>query len=190
MGLSHSAALEALLFASGEPLSKKRIAALLAISPEELRDAAIELHTRLAQQGSGLALIEAGDYIELRTNPDATSVVQKLRESELSRDLGKAGLETLAIVLYKNGATRSEIDWIRGVNSAAALRSLTLRGLVERSEDTTDRRRLRYTVTIDALGHLGVSNYRQLPRFDEFSESLFRKEGDSVESADTISDGS
>ena len=170
MALSHSAALEAVLFAAGEPLPKKRLASLLDISADELRAAVLELHSTLGTRG--LALIEAGEDIELRTAPEAATFVQKLRESELSRDLGKAGLETLAVVLYKNGATRSEIDWVRGVNSAAALRSLTLRGLVTRSEDATDRRRIRYTTTIEALAQLGVSSVRDLPRYDEFTASL------------------
>jgi segregation and condensation protein B len=135
-----------------------------------LRDAAIELHKNLSNRG--LALVEAGEEIEIRTTPEAASIIQKLRESELSRDLGKAGLETLAVILYKNGATRSEIDWVRGVNSAAALRSLTLRGLVAREEDATDRRRIRYTTTIEALAHLGVSSVRNLPRYEEFALSL------------------
>ena len=168
--ISHSAALEAVLFAAGEPLSKKRLASLLGATPEQLRDAAIELHKSLASRG--LALIEAGEDIELRTAPEAAAVVQKLRESELSKDLGKAGLETLAVILYKNGATRGEIDWVRGVNSAAALRSLTLRGLVAREEDATDRRRIRYTTTIEALAHLGVSSTRNLPRYEEFAAAL------------------
>jgi segregation and condensation protein B len=175
MALSHSAALEALLFAAGEPLSKKRLASLLGTTPEELRDAALELRQNLSQR-SGLAMIESGEDIELRTSSEASEVVQKLRESELSRDLGKAGLETLAIILYKNGATRSEIDWIRGVNSATALRSLTLRGLITRSEDAQDRRRIRYTSTIEALAHLGVSNIRELPRYEEFASSLKESE--------------
>jgi segregation and condensation protein B len=170
MTISHSAALEAVLFAAGEPLSKKRLATLIGATPEELRDAATELHKNLSNRG--LALVEAGEEIEIRTTPEAASIIQKLRESELSRDLGKAGLETLAVILYKNGATRSEIDWVRGVNSAAALRSLTLRGLVAREEDTIDRRRIRYTTTIEALAHLGVSSVRNLPRYEEFAASL------------------
>jgi segregation and condensation protein B len=170
MTISHSAALEAVLFAAGEPLSKKRLATLIGATPEELRDAALELHKSLSNRG--LALVEAGEEIEIRTAPEAASIIQKLRESELSKDLGKAGLETLAVILYKNGATRGEIDWVRGVNSAAALRSLTLRGLVAREEDTTDRRRIRYTTTIETLAHLGVSNVRNLPRYEEFTASL------------------
>ena len=189
MTFSHSAALEAVLFAAGEPLSKKRVAALLAISPEELREAALQLRDHL--EDTGLALIEAGEDLELRTAPEASSVVQKLRESELSRDLGKAGLETLAIILYKNGATRGEIDWVRGVNSTAALRSLSLRGLVSRAEDEHDRRRIRYAPTVEALAHLGVSSAKELPQYKEFAESLAgRGDGPSLETAPEIEEDS
>jgi segregation and condensation protein B len=167
---SASARLEALLFAAGESLPKKRLATLLELSADELRKAALELRDRLS--GTGLALMEAGDELELRTIPEAAPVIQKLRESELSRDLGKASLETLAVILYKNGATRSEIDWIRGVNSAAALRSLQLRGMIVRAEDMTDRRRIRYSATVDALAHLGVSQIEDLPNYSELLSSL------------------
>ncbi|MFK9842774.1 SMC-Scp complex subunit ScpB, partial [Escherichia coli] len=78
----------ALLFASGEALSKKRVATILGITATELRDAAIALRDQL--EGTGLSLIEAGEDIELRTAPSAASVIQKFREGELSRDLGKA----------------------------------------------------------------------------------------------------
>ena len=168
--LSDSAKLQAVLFVAGEPVSKKRLAALLEASPDQLRSAAIALRDQLI--GTGLSLIEAGEDIELRTSPEAAPLIQKLRESELSRDLGKAGLETLAIILYKNGATRSEIDWVRGVNSAAAVRSLTLRGLITRNEDTSDRRKIRYTTTIEALAHLGLTSVKELPRFEEFTSAL------------------
>ena len=110
-----------------------------------------------------------GDGIELRTAPDADGFVKKLRESEFSRELGKAGLETLAVIAYRDGATRGEIDWVRGVNSSASLRTLLLRGLVDRGEDPNDRRRVRYTLTTDALAHLGVSDISELPRHAELS---------------------
>jgi segregation and condensation protein B len=180
LALHHSSAhLEALLFASGEPLQKKQLAGLLELSAEELRDAALELHTAL--EGRGLALIEVGTALEIRTAPTAAAVLKKFREGELSRDLGKASLETLAIILYKNGATRSEIDWIRGVNSAAALRSLTLRGLVERTELEEDKRRIKYVPTTEALAHLGVSHLGSLPKYAEFTAALTEARPESSE---------
>ncbi len=174
MALSHSALLEALLFASGEPLAKARLAKLLDISAAEVETAASVLTGTLSERG--LALIQTDSEYELRTTPEAAEAVKGLRESELSRDLGKASLETLALVLYRGSATRSEIDWVRGVNSAAAIRLLTLRGLIERSEDATDKRRARYTATVDALAHLGVGKKEDLPRYAEFTSTIESQE--------------
>ncbi|MES2668536.1 MAG: SMC-Scp complex subunit ScpB [Patescibacteria group bacterium] len=170
MALSLSSRLEALLFAAGEPMTKKRLIELLDATPEEIGEAFGELAAIL--EGRGLALVRTEDAVTLRTAPEAAADVKALRDSELSRDLGKASLETLALILYKGGATRGEIDWVRGVNSAAALRVLTLRGLVERVEDPLDKRRARYAATVDALAHLGASSVADLPRYAEFSAAL------------------
>lgn len=170
MALSPSATLEAILFAAGEPMSRKRLIALFGVSSELLGKAAAELRETL--DGSGLALIETEDELELRTVPEAADMVKKLRESELSRDLGKAGLEALAIILYQGSATRGQIDWVRGVNSGAAIRALMLRGLVERTEDPSDKRRALYTTTVDALAHLGVTRKEDLPDYERFASAL------------------
>lgn len=170
MALTPPAALEALLFASGEALTHKRIAELLGISVEQVPVIADELSRALEQRG--LAIVRSEHEIELRTAAEASGVVQKLRESELSRDLGKASLEALAIILYRGSATRSDIDWVRGVNSSAAIRALLLRGLISRSEDVADKRRARYSATLDALAHLGISSREELPRYAEFAAEL------------------
>lgn len=173
MALQSPALLEALLFASGEALLKERILTHLDISRKELDEAVGVLTTAL--QGHGLTLVETDTELELRTTPEASSMVSAFRESELSRDIGKASLETLAIILYTNGATRSEIDYIRGVNSSAALRSLLLRALIEKTEDTTDKRRVRYQATVEALAHLGVSRKEDLPRYKEYVEGMHER---------------
>lgn len=162
------AALLALLFASGEPLPKKQAATILGCKETDLPKAVDALRTTL--EATGLALVETADELELRTAPEAAEVVKRFRESELARDLGKAGLETLATIAYQAGATRSDIDWIRGVNSSASLRTLLLRGLIEGKEDPSDKRRIRYSVTTEALAHLGVSRVEELPRFAELSQ--------------------
>ena len=74
-----------------------------------------------------------------------------------SRDFGKASMETLAAIAYKSGSTRGEIDWVRGVNSSASLHTLLMRGLIEGREDEHDKRRIRYSLTTEALAHLGLS---------------------------------
>jgi segregation and condensation protein B len=173
MALSLPHTLEALLFAAGDALPKKRILSLLSINQEMLDAAIQELSKELS--GRGVSLIETDAELELRTAPEAAPIVEAYRKGELSRDLGKAGLETLAIILYQNGATRSEIDWIRGVNSTAAIRSLLLRGLVEKETDAEDRRRMRYTPTIDAYAHLGVKSAGELPNADAIRAALLQQ---------------
>lgn len=174
MALTLSARLEAVLFASGEPVQKKRLLALLETDLRSFADAFNAL--RISLEGRGIALIETEDMAELRTAPEAADVVQKLRESELSRDLGKASLETLALILYKKSATRGEIDWVRGVNSTAAIRALLMRGLIEKIEDANDKRRARYRPTVDALAHLGVTTLAELPRYAELSAAIHAHE--------------
>lgn len=172
MALGKAAELHAVLFASGEPMAKKKVAALLGITVGDVEKLAQEMSAKL--NGSGVTLVESEDELELRTAPDASAIIEKLREGELTKDLGKAGLEALAVVLYQDGATRSEIDWIRGVNSAQTIRSLMLRGLVERTEDPSDKRRFRYKATTDALAHLGVARREDLPRYAELSKEAER----------------
>ena len=174
MALSLDARLLAVLFAAGEALAKKRLLTLLDVQAEDLASATGALRDRL--NASGLSLVETEDELEVRTDAEASEDVKVLRESELSRDLGKASLETMAMVLYRGGATRGEIDFVRGVNSAAAIRTLLLRGLIERVDDPTDKRRAKYLPTIDALAHLGVAKREDLPRFKEFTATLDAEE--------------
>ncbi|MCI0597695.1 SMC-Scp complex subunit ScpB [Candidatus Parcubacteria bacterium] len=181
--ISPPAQLEALLFASGEPIQKKRLASIIGVAPDMLAKAADALRAELSARG--LSLVETDDALELRTNPEATELIKKLRENELSRDLGRAGLEVLALILYRGGATRGEIDFVRGVNSSQTIRSLLLRGLIEKTEDASDKRRPRYKATTDALAHLGVGTREELPSYNEFSAALKEREA-SEESEEVV----
>lgn len=172
-------ALQALLYAAGDPLPRKRICSVMQISDEMLTVAAQELEAALT--GTGLALVQTSSELELRTAPAAAPIIETFTEAERTRDLGKASLETLAIILYREGATRGDIDRIRGVNSTAALRALLLRGLIERSMDDADKRRARYTITMDALAHLGLTSVQQAPEFTQWKQSLTEAEADKTE---------
>jgi segregation and condensation protein B len=177
-------ALEALLFAAGEPLEKKEATKLLGVSALELEKVIDALSGQLS--GRGVVLIESEHELELRTSAEAAEFVKKLRESELSRDLGKGSLETLAVIAYKGGATRGEIDWVRGVNSSASMRTLQLRGLIEGREDERDKRRQRYNLTTEALAHLGVSRGADLPRHSELSagaQEIIKEESEALQNA-------
>ncbi len=157
-------------------MTRKSVMKMLGLSASDL-EGAVEV-LRKSLEGHGLTLVETDEELELRTAPEAFDIVKAFRESELKQDIGKASLETLAIILYKNGATRGEIDYVRGVNSTAALRALTLRGLVNRSEDKNDKRRIRYTASTDALSYLGAGSVRDLPQYSEYAAEVEVRAGD------------
>ncbi len=87
----------------------------------------------------------------------------------MKRDIGKAGAETLSIVLYKGPISRSEIDRIRGVNSSFILRNLLIRGLVERE---VVKNNALFSITPSLLAHLGISNKTELPNYAQVLDEL------------------
>lgn len=164
--------LEALLFWKGEPVEKKKVLSSLSCSKEELETALAALQNNLAQRG--LRIMVNGDEIEMRTAPEASALIEKLTKEELVRDLGKAGLETLSIILYKGPVKRSEIDYIRGVNSSFIIRNLLVRGLIERvtEKDGQGGRGFSYKPTIHLLAHLGVAKIEDLPEYAQVKAEL------------------
>ncbi len=174
-----SAHIESVLFAAEKPLLRSKLETLLEVSPKEIDDALI--HLRDILNGRGIMLVETDHKITLRTSTQSSLYINKMRNDELSQDLGKASIETLAIILYRGGAYRSEIDWIRGVHSSTTIRSLLMRGLIEAAANSRDKRRAYYRTTIDALGYLGITQLKELPRYDELTRAL----GDSNETVET-----
>jgi segregation and condensation protein B len=164
------AKIESLLFFKGEPMSVKKIAEILSVNEEDIRNALVNLRNR--QINTGLTIIENESDVSLGTNKDASIFIEKLRKEELSRDLTKSALETLSIILYKNKATRHEIDYIRGVNSSFILRNLLIRGLIEKNIDPNDNRRYSYSPTIDTLQFMGISSLKELPDYDNVVKNL------------------
>ena len=177
-----SAQIEAVLFFKAEPMTVKKLSVALKVSEEEIKNALIELETALS--GRGLSLLRNGDEVELRTSPNVSALIESLTREELSRDLGRAGLETIAVILYKGKAKRSEIDYVRGVNSSFILRNLLIRGLVEREADGC--RGFLYKPTTDLFAHLGVSKLEELPEFDKVKEALAKFEEAPVEVAEAV----
>ncbi|MBI5816812.1 MAG: SMC-Scp complex subunit ScpB [Candidatus Yonathbacteria bacterium] len=168
--MSIDAKLEAILFFKAEPLSIKKLTQILKVDEPEVKSALATLKEKLT--GRGVTLIEKDDEVMLGTAPEASGIIEELSKEELSRDLGKAGLETLSIVLYCGPITRSGIDYIRGVNSTFILRNLLIRGLVEKIPNPTDQRSFLYRATFDLLAHLGIPRVEDLPEYGSTNESI------------------
>ncbi|MSU55389.1 MAG: SMC-Scp complex subunit ScpB [Candidatus Taylorbacteria bacterium] len=157
------AKIESVLFWKAEPMLVSRLAKIFSTTPEEINISLAVLEDNL--KGRGVTLLYKDDEVALRTSPDASDVIENLTKEELTRDLGKAGLETLSIVLYQGPISRREIDYIRGVNSNFILRNLLVRGLVEKIENPKDLRSYLYRATFDLLSHLGVARIEDLPEY-------------------------
>jgi segregation and condensation protein B len=162
--------IESILFFKGEPVSLKKLGDILKVSPGEMLEAIANLKVTL--ENRGISLMENNNEFALATAPKFGKLIEDLQKEELNKDLSKASLETLSIILYKGGASRAEIDYIRGVNSSFTLRALSVRGLVEKTADAKDSRRYIYKPSFDTLSYLGVRSVEELPEWAEVKSSL------------------
>ncbi len=165
--------LEALLFALGRPLSRLELQKQLHVSAQEVEDAI----KTLLHAPRGVVLVDDGKVVELRTAPQSATLIETVRKEEYSRDIGRAGLEVLSAILYRGPLTRSEIDFIRGVNSSQTLRTLTMRGLVRKIPNPKDERSFLYEPTTELLAELGVTEVSELPSFAEVRAKMQSLEG-------------
>ncbi|OGJ06362.1 hypothetical protein A2554_02170 [Candidatus Nomurabacteria bacterium RIFOXYD2_FULL_35_12] len=162
--------IEAILFWKGEPFSRKKLGEVLKVGQIEINEGIEKLKENL--KARGIVLIEKDNDITLGTAPELSDLIKNLQKEELSKDLSKASLETLSIVLYKNGVSRAEIDYIRGVNSSFTLRALSVRGLIEKTLDEKDNRRYIYKPSFELLSYMGVKSVEELPDFSEVNNSI------------------
>jgi len=160
--------IESLLFISGEPLSIKMLAQILEEKEEEIKNALESLKKDYLTQNRGLTLIENENFYQLTTHPSSSSVVSKYLKEVLKEELTPASLETLAIVAYKGPISRPEIDNIRGVNSSFILRSLLIRGLLNREADPKRPNTYLYRPSFELIRKLGLESVEQLPDYEKF----------------------
>lgn len=170
MNLPLDSQIEALLFFKGEPTEIKKIATLLDVSPEDVKAALKTLEEKLANHG--LTLVFEGNTVFLGTHKEASPLIEKITKEELTRDLGKAGLETLSIILYKGQVSRREIDYIRGVNSSFIIRNLLIRGLIERGGGKEGERSYSYKPTSELLAFMGLSKVELLPEYEQVLQEI------------------
>jgi len=160
----------AILFYKNEPLEIKKLSNLLNEREENIRDALQNLSNSLEK--SGICLVNTETEVSLATAPEMSGFIEQIAKDEMSKDIGKAGLETLAIILYNGPISRREIDYIRGVNSTFILRNLCIRGLIEREPDLKDQRTFRYKGSLALLAHLGIKTTKELPEFETFKKRI------------------
>ncbi len=161
--------IEGLLFYKSAPQKKTVVMKLFGVSTEDLQSALQIIGDRL--KTGATRLIETSDEIQLVTAPELAPIIEAMRKNELKADIGKAGAETLAIILYQEPISRSAIDRIRGVNSSFILRNLQIRGLVDRLPNKQGSG-YEFVVSPALLAHLGITKKHDLPDFARIADSL------------------
>ena len=165
-------AVSALVFASPEPLSMRRLVDLLE-RPERARvEAALQtLRERLAASGLALELRGIAGGHQILSTPDMGEVVQRLFKARKAERISGAGLETLAVVAYRQPVTKAEIEAIRGVQAGPILRTLIERGFVRvAGRADVPGHPLQYGTTREFLDRFGLESLDALPRDTELAK--------------------
>lgn len=166
--------LESILFVHGEPIETAVLTELTGRSEDEVTAALSELEREY--QTRGFALLKKDGAYQLGTNPENTGYIDQLVKNQFSQELSRSALETLAVIAYKGPVTRPQIEYLRGVNSAFTVRTLLMRGLIQRIENPKDARSFLYRVSFDFLKHMGLTGMEELPRFEEFRKKEMEDE--------------
>lgn len=175
---THKQVIEALLFASDAPVGLATLVEVLGgPSPAEVTGLLEELKHEYETTERGVALGEIAGGYQILSRKECGPWIDRMLRSRRKARLSRAGLETLAIVAYKQPITKVEIDSIRGVDSSGSLHTLLERNLVLiRGRSKAVGRPLLYGTTPEFLAYMGVNDLGDLPELKELGSVLEERE--------------
>ncbi len=160
-----SVRLEGMLFVAAEPVTPAHLAEALDVAPSTVEAALKELEQALEPRG--LRLQRHAGRVQLTTHPQLAATIEHFLGLEATSHLGRAALETLAIIAYQQPVTRPQIDAIRGVNSESMLKGLLNKGLIiETGRAEGPGRPILYSTSPEFLQHFGLNSINELPALD------------------------
>jgi segregation and condensation protein B len=164
---------EALIFASPDPLTPKMLFKLLESEPKEDVEAALAAVRQDYDRPGGLQLVEVAGGYQIVTRPELHEWVRRLFHERTTQRLSVQALETLAVIAYKQPVTAVEITEIRGVNAAGVVGTLIERGLVKiAGRKHVVGRPFLYATTREFLVRFGLKELNDLPKIEEMAEAL------------------
>jgi segregation and condensation protein B len=167
------AILEALIFASPEPLTPKAIFKLLATEPKEDIQAALALLKQEYERPGGLQLVEVAGGYQIVTRQDLHDWVRRLFNERTTQKLTVQALETLAVIAYRQPITAAEITEVRGVNTSGVLNTLLERHLIKIvGRKQVVGRPFLYATTKEFLIRFGLNDLADLPKVEDMAEAL------------------
>jgi segregation and condensation protein B len=165
--------LEALIFASPEPLTLKALCKLLDSEPKEDIQAALAELKRDYERPGGLQLVEVAGGLQIVTRTDLHDWVRRLFHERSTQRLTVQALETLAVIAYKQPLTAAEITDVRGVNTSGVLGTLLERHLIKIvGRKQVVGRPFMYATTKEFLLRFGLNDLSDLPKVEDMAEAL------------------
>jgi segregation and condensation protein B len=168
------AVLEALIFASPQPITPREITSVMQGVPREAWQAALEeLQAEYARDGRGLQLVEVAAGYQITTRPEYNDWVRELLDPKAPTRLSIQALETLSVIAYKQPVTLPEIIELRGIKSGGVLKTLLEKRLIRiTGRKEVVGRPMLYGTTREFLLHFGLKDLAELPKIEEFAEVL------------------
>lgn len=160
-------AIEAILYVAGEPIEEEALRMALGVKPEEIEAALLDLAGQYEYERRGIRLLRFGKSVQLSTRPEYAGYIERLLQPVQRQNLTQAAMETLAVIAYRQPATRGDVESVRGVKCDYSVQSLLNKGLIMEAgkRDTLGKPTL--FVTTDAfLRHFGISSLTELPQID------------------------
>lgn len=179
------AAIEAILFASGEPIEIARIADAMEMDIDTVRSFLFEIGSSLDSRGSGICLLKLGDRYQLCSRTEYAPQIRAVLDLKKNIPLSNAALEVLAVVSYNQPVTKAYVEQVRGVDCSGVISTLCQKGLVEeRGRLELPGRPLLYGTTPNFLRCFCLTSLADLPELpDKPSEALIGDTDDEIDSS-------
>ena len=168
------AVVEALIFASPQPVTAREIGKVLqGVPKEDWQKALEEIRADYARDGRGLQLVEVANGYQITTRPEYNDWVRELIDPKSPTRLSIQALETLAVIAYKQPVTLPEIIELRGIKSGGVIKTLLEKRLIRiLGRKEVVGRPILYGTTKHFLLHFGMKDLGELPKIEEFAEYL------------------
>ena len=163
-------AIEAILFAAGEPIEIARLSAVLEADPKDIEDAADELADEFAFNRRGIRIIKLEKIYQMVSSGEMSDYITAALETRKPPKLSSSQLEALTIVAYYQPATKAMVEQIRGVDSSYSIGALLNKKLIEDAGRlNVPGRPILYRTTPNFLRTFGLSSLEELPEIEKVS---------------------
>ncbi len=171
-----NATLEAILFASGEPVEIIRLAEVLECDAEQVESLVTNLENALEERKSGLCVKRLGDKVQLCSKQEYAPIIREILDLKRNTPLSPAAFEVLAVIAYNQPVTKAFVEQVRGVDCSGVISTLCQRGLIEeKGRLELPGRPLIYGTTSDFLRCFCVSDLSELPPLPQKNEGELQK---------------